>query len=93
MKHRIRKAFWHKGWVFLFSIVETYGIWSTHNTGDDENKGGNHYAQRFQEDHDAQIDDLHSKAIREEELKIQQEGFEVDDRTDESRIILNQLRK
>lgn len=89
-KHQIRKAFWHKGWVFLFSIVDTNGIWSTHETGDAENMGGSHYAQKFQAAHDDQIDDLHAKSIKEEELKIAAEGIIVDDKTDESRQILKQ---
>ncbi len=91
MKHRIRQAFWNKGYVFLLSVVETYAIWSTHKTGDDVNKGGNYYASIFQDEHDKQIDQLYEQAVREEELKIAAEGVLIDDRTDESRNILKQL--
>jgi len=89
-KHQIKQAFWHKGWVFLFSIVHPYGLWSTHETGDTENLGGNHYAKRFQDEHDQQIDGLYAKAEQEDQLKIQAEGVQIDDRTEESREILKQ---
>lgn len=90
MKHKIRQAFWDKGWVFLLSVIDTYAIWSTHKTGDDVNKGGNHYASIFQAQHDEQIDELFEKAMREEEMKTAAEGVIIDDQTEESGNILKQ---
>lgn len=89
MKHHIRKSFFHKGYVFLFSVVETFGFWSTHKTEDDHTKGTEAYRQKFQAEHDRQVDTLYEQAVKEEGMFLAQNEGPVDDRTAESRLILN----
>lgn len=93
MKHAITQSFWHKGFVFLFTRIETYGIWSTHKTEDDKNKGIAYYRAKFQAEHDKQIDDLYAQAVKEEGMLLAKEGQTVDDRTEESRQILKETSK
>ena len=95
MRHKITQSYWHKGYVFLFSRVEdpkgeieAAGIWTTHKTDDDTNRGGNFYATKFQEAHDAQIHGLWELHVKETLEQRRAEGLLIDDRTGESQEIL-----
>lgn len=86
----MRKAFWHKGWVWLFSTVDGYSLGTEHETGDDKNKGGAHYAQRFRHEHEIKLQEMYNQAVREEAAAIATEGMIIDDVTTESKQIIKQ---
>lgn len=65
-KYKVEKSGWHKGWVWLFSRVENNVFSSVHQTGDNEDKGRTHYAQRFQKEHDEQIEGFIAQSARED---------------------------
>lgn len=92
MHYKITQSFFHKGWVYLLSVVENQvAFWSLHKTEDDENKGGRHYAAKFQEEHNKQIAEMHAAWVKEQEDLSIAEGITIDNRIEESRKVINQL--
>lgn len=89
----MRKTFWHKGWVWIFSVVDGYSLGTEHETGDETNKGGRHYVQRFRHEHEVKLQEIYNQAIREEAAALAQEGKIIDDVTTESKQILNQTNR
>lgn len=87
----MRRYFWHKGSVWILSVVEGRALWSIHETGDEVNKRSEYYGPKFRLDHEKQIQELHNQAVREdaEEAKLKT----IDDQTDSSRQIIKALKR
>lgn len=94
-KYHIGRSLWHKGYVFLHSYIQKYAMscWSTHKCdtqvkGDSEKSATRKYAEAFQQEHDKQMEGF---------IKIEIEGGKelkptIDDRSGESKLILNSLK-
>jgi hypothetical protein len=95
MKHPVKQAFWHKGMVQLLSVVSTevgtYGIWSPHFPGDDQQKPMNVYARMYQEEHDKYCDKIADQMDKEYIEELRKEGKLIDDRISESKQIIQSL--
>ena len=87
------RTFWHKGWVWIWSVVEGYALASEHNTGDSKNMGGNYYRGKYQLEHDKQIKEKYDQATKEENLLLTKEGVVIEDITEESRLLLKETAK
>lgn len=90
-KHIVRKSFFHKGYVFLLSVVETYALWSTHKTMDERQQPMHVYAFMFQESHDKQIDIAYQEMVERENKELENEGLLVDNKITESKKIIETL--
>lgn len=82
------KFFWHKGNVWILSVVSGRALWSIHETGDEENKKSAYYGPKFKMDHEKQIQELNDQAEREDDQK--KVLITVDDRSSESKTLLKQ---
>lgn len=94
-KHKVKQAFWHKGMVQLLSVVVTemgtYAIWSPHFPNDDRQKPMHMYAFQYQEEHDKYCDKIADDMDKEYIAELRKEGKLIDDRTEESRQIIQTL--
>jgi hypothetical protein len=88
-KYIITKSFWHKGYVFLFSYVQSMAMacWSTHKCEQQLEKT-RQYAKAFQEEHDKQLDGFVAQEL-DNLAKEKMKQLVIDDQTEQSRVILN----
>lgn len=84
------KTVWFKGCVWITSVIDGQAFMSIHDTGDDSNKGGDHYRERFRFEHAVQIKELRDQSLREEEEKKAKEGVLIHDITAESKQIIKE---
>jgi hypothetical protein len=73
MKHKIRKKFHHKNYVFLLSVAEGHAIWSVHEYDGDNKITYAELSALFQKDHDRQVDQLIQESLKDDPVEFTEE--------------------
>lgn len=84
------KCMFYKGVVYILSVVEGNAFWTTHQTEDIVNRRSEVYIPMFKQDHAIQLQHLYNQMKQEETEGVKAQKISIDDRTSESKFIIDQ---